>query len=72
MKERILRVLMVFSFLFCGGLVIGVTLGKWGDLEEIFVAIVVGAGAVILASAIQYIFTNQWHPLALFKSNTGH
>lgn len=71
MKERILRVLMLFSFLW-GGVVIGVTLVNRGKLEEIFVAIVVGAGPVILASAIQYIFTNQWHPLALFKGNTGH
>ena len=56
-KERILRVLMVFSFLTFGGLVIGVAIAKRGDLEEIAIAAVLGGGVVIVVSALQYILT---------------
>ena len=67
MKERILRVLMFFSFLSFGGLVIGVAIAKEGDLAQITLDTVMGGGIVILASALQYVMTAKWHPMALFK-----
>lgn len=69
MKERMLRVLMVFSFITFGGLVIGVTIAKRGDLEDIALATVLGGGVVVLASALQYILIDNWHPMALFRKS---
>lgn len=69
MKERILRVLMFFSFLAFAGLVVGVAIAKRGDLEQIAIATVFGGGVVILASALQYILIDKWHPMALFKKS---
>lgn len=65
MKERILRVLMVFTFIFM--IVIILIAVKNKGVEGFFIGGAMGGAVLVIVSALQYIFIAQWHPLYLFK-----
>lgn len=68
MKERLLRVLMFFTFLFAIWVTVSFAIFVRGD--EKFIGAVLGVGAILVASAIQYIAIAKWHPLYLFKKQS--
>jgi hypothetical protein len=69
LKERILKVLMIFSILFAVGLPVTYVIDRGIMGGEFLQVTGIGVLVVFVTSCVQYILNAEWNPMYLFKKS---